>query len=104
MEKNVKEVNNFYEKMDKLNNNGRCPCCKKTFKQLKRHISKNLICQQHIHTTYGKTTTSKLTEIKEKVPIEEFETNQCDYPFMDDNIQSSSSFFENRYESYTDAK
>ena len=90
--------------MDKLSNNGRCPCCKKTFKQLKRHISKNLICQQHIHTTYGKTTTSKLTEIKEKVPIEEFETNQCDYPFMDDNIQSSSSLFGNLYESYTDEK
>ena len=100
----MNEVNNFHEKMDKLNNNGCCPCCNKTFKQLKRHISKNLICQQHIHTKYGKTTRPKLTKIKEKVPIEELETNQCNSSFMDGNIHSSSSFFGNLYESYTDEK
>ena len=85
--------------MDKLRNKGCCPCCSKTFKQLKRHISKNLICQQYIHTKYGKTTTSKLTKNTDKVWNEEPDTNH-NSSLMEDNINSSSSFFDNSYESY----
>ena len=89
--------------MDKLSNKGFCPYCSKTFKQLKRHISKNLICQQYIHTKYGETTTSKLTKINEEILIEELGTSH-NSSFMDDNINSSSSFFGNSCESYTEAK
>ena len=89
--------------MDKLRNKGRCPCCSKTFKQLKRHISKNLIRQQYIHSKCGKTTTSKLTKINEKVPNEELGTNH-NSSFMEDNINSSSLFFDNSCESYTKGK
>ena len=33
--------------MVKLNEKSCCPCCKKNFKQLKRHLSKNPICKQY---------------------------------------------------------
>ena len=34
--------------MVKSNEKSRCPCCKKNFKQLKRHLSKNPICKQYV--------------------------------------------------------